>query len=131
MKIPTTRPATVEHVNTARERIIRTRPSHLDSLVRRLREPQVRRVLEPVLADTREPVDLTYVDDLSCVRNLGLVAEEPGGALRTANAIYAEVIGRALTDIVVRGRPNLPAARDFVRPGGRFDIPTVLAAMSS
>ncbi|WP_250284687.1 hypothetical protein [Frankia sp. CiP1_Cm_nod2] len=104
MKVPVTEPVSVEHVNAARERIIQARPSHLDSLVRRLQEPAVRRVLEPVLASTDEPADLTCSDDRSYARDLGLVAETPDGGLRIANPIYDEVIARALAEIVVRDR---------------------------
>jgi hypothetical protein len=118
MEVPSTEPITVEHVNAARERIIQARPSHLDSLVRSLQEPAVRRVLEPVLAGSPEPGDLTYSDERSYVRDLGLVAERPDGALRIANPIYSEVIARALAEIVVCDRQELPAPRDFVRSDG-------------
>lgn len=43
-------PITRDHVQTARERLILARATHLDSLVARLAEPRVRRVLEPIVA---------------------------------------------------------------------------------
>ncbi|MCM3885381.1 hypothetical protein [Frankia sp. R82] len=54
--------------------------------MRRLREPEVRRVLEPVLAATEEPAGLTYSDDRRYVCDLGLVAESSEGGLRIAEA---------------------------------------------
>jgi hypothetical protein len=132
MKVAPAEPVTVEHVNTARERVIQARPSHLDSLVRKLREPPVLRVLEPVLAGTREPVDMAYSDDRSYARDLGLVTETPDGGLRIANPIYTEVISRALTENFLRGRQGLlPSPRDFVLPDGRFDVPGMLTALAA
>jgi len=123
MKVPATEPVTIEQVDTARERVIQARPSHLDSLVRRLREPEVRRVLLPVLAGAEQPVDLDYSDDRSYVRDLGLITEEDADGPRIANPIYAEVISRALAEQVVPSPAALPTARDFVLPDGRFDVP--------
>ncbi|WP_239395051.1 hypothetical protein [Frankia sp. CiP3] len=101
MKIPATEPVTIEQVDTARERVIQARPSHLDSLVRRLREPAVQRVLLPLLAGAEQPVDLEYSDDRSFVRDLGLITEGDEAGPRIANPIYAEVISRALAEQVV------------------------------
>jgi hypothetical protein len=43
---------TADHVEEAKERLILARATHLDSLVARLVEERVRRVLEPMLAGT-------------------------------------------------------------------------------
>ncbi|WP_084010637.1 ATP-binding protein [Pseudofrankia sp. DC12] len=131
MKIPAAEPVTVEQVDTARERVIQARPSHLDSLVRRLREPEVQRVLLPVLAGSQEPVDLEYSDDRSFVRDLGLITEDGGEGPRIANPIYAEVISRALAEQVVPSPAALPTARDFVLPDGRFDVPGALTSLAA
>jgi hypothetical protein len=87
--------AGLEQVDTARERVIQARPSHLDSLVRRLREPEVQRVLLLVLAGSEQPADLEYSDDLSFVRDLGLITDADAEGPRIANHIYAEVISRS------------------------------------
>ncbi len=131
MKVPATEPVTIEQVDTARERVIQARPSHLDSLVRRLREPEVQRVLLPVLAGAEQPADLEYSDDLSFVRDLGLITEEGTEGPRIANPIYAEVISRALAEQVVPSPAALPTARDFVLPNGRFDVPGALTSLAA
>ncbi|MEX5635551.1 AAA family ATPase [Parafrankia sp. FMc2] len=130
MKVPATEPVTVEQIDTARERVIQARPSHLDSLVRRLREPEVQRVLLPLLAGSEQPVDLEYSDDRSFVRDLGLITEGDEAGPRIANPIYAEVISRALAEQVVPSPAALPTARDFVLPDGRFDVPGALTGES-
>jgi DNA polymerase III delta prime subunit len=122
MEVPHSDPVTAEHIDTAKERLILARATHLDSLVARLHEPRVRRVLEPLLAGDLPTPDPTFDDDLSYVRDLGLVA--PGRPVRIANPIYREVIVRVLgasTEEVVTAEP-----RSFVRPDGRLDFDRLL-----
>ena len=58
----------------------------------RLREPRVRRVIEPLLSGG----DAKYTPrDFEYVRDLGHVA--PDAPLRIANPVYAEVLSRELT----------------------------------
>ncbi|WP_211359874.1 ATP-binding protein [Actinocorallia herbida] len=122
MRIPPEDPITAEHVDQARERLIRARATHLDSLVAKLQEPRVRRVMEPMIAGTFSYADDTFDDDVSYVRDLGLIAQ--GLPLRVANPIYREVVLRVL------GGPAesfvLAEPRSFVLPDGRFDLPRLL-----
>ncbi len=94
MAVPPSETITAEHVETAKEQLILARATHLDSLVSKLHEPRVRRVLEPVLAGTLGADGDTYMDDLQYVRDLGLCA--PNNPVRVANPIYHEVIARVL-----------------------------------
>jgi hypothetical protein len=113
---------TPKQVEEAKERLIRARATHLDSLVARLYEPRVKRVIEPVVAGTFPDLDLTFSDDLSYVRDLGLVKHKP--PLEVANPIYREVILRAL------GAPSeqyvMADPHSFVLPDGRFDLGRLL-----
>jgi hypothetical protein len=82
-------------VEVAKEILIRRRDTHLDSLIDRLREDRVRKVIEPILTG-RRPEDDVFDDDIQFVKDLGLVS--PGaGMLEIANPIYREIIPRALT----------------------------------
>ena len=89
-------PITADDVETAKETIIRRRDTHVDSLMDRLREPRVRRVMEPVLLGN--PLVETSVndEDYRYVQDLGLL-KEVGGALVPSNKMYAEIIGRYLS----------------------------------
>lgn len=110
-------PITLDHVERAKEQLILARATHLDSLVARLNEPRVRRVLEPLLAGTITASD-TYQDDVLYVRDLGLCA--PNNPLRMANPIYREVIARALAgdvELQIQADP-----KSFVLPDGRLDF---------
>lgn len=114
-------PITPEHIEAARERLVLARATHLDSLLERLQDPRVRRVLEPVVAGQLLAYP-TIDDDLSYVRDLGLVAE--GLPVRIANPIYKEVIVRVLAspaDTAITAEP-----RSFVRADGRLDLDRLL-----
>ncbi len=114
-------PITVEHLEEAKERLILARATHLDSLVARLMEPRVRRVVEPLLAGDVAVGD-AYDDDLSYVRDLGLVSRD--NPVRVANPIYREVIVRVLAAAAEDQVVTDPRA--FVRPDGRLDLRRLL-----
>lgn len=90
-------PITAAQVDAAKEALILRRDTHLDSLVNCLREPRVRRVLEPIVA-AEFPEGEISEDDIEFVKDLGLVVRGPCG-LEIANPIYREVIPRALTSV--------------------------------
>jgi hypothetical protein len=122
MGIETPEPITAAHVDEAKERLILARATHLDSLVARLHEPRVRRVIEPLLAGTVPAGDATYSEDVSYVRDLGLVAA--GRPIAVANPIYREVIARVLS---ARAEDAITVApRSFLLPDGRLDFRNVL-----
>ena len=117
-------PITARHVESAKETIILQRRSHIDSLVARLREPRVRRILEAMLAGTGLPADVLD-DDLSYVLGLGLVRVERG-ELQIANPIYREVIPRALnwSQQISMHQPT----EWYVRADGALDVPKLMRA---
>ncbi|MGH3282155.1 MAG: ATP-binding protein [Trebonia sp.] len=127
MRIEPSEPVTAAHVDQAKERLILARATHLDYLTTRLAEPRVQRVLEPLLAgDVLQSRDPVYDDDVSYVRDLGLIAERP--PIRVANPIYKEVIVRVLTAGIqesITARPN-----DFLLPDGQIDFEKVLVGFA-
>ena len=67
-----------------------------DHLATCLAEPRVQRVIEPLLANSFPANSgLGHADDVSYVRDLGLIAERP--PIRVANPIYKELIVRSLS----------------------------------
>jgi hypothetical protein len=113
-------------MDEAKERLILAQATHLDSLVSKLAEPRVRRVLEPVLAGGFADADLTYDDDVGYVRDLGLIA--PTRPVRVANPIYREVIGRVLASGIEEQIVAEP--KSFVKADGRLDLDKVLREFS-
>jgi hypothetical protein len=122
LQIGETATITTGQVEDAKERLIRKRATHLDSLVARLREPRVERVIEPILAGTWPDTDSSFDDDVSYVHDLGLIRATR--ELEIANPIYREVLLRILgqrTERFVQADPH-----SFVLPDGRFDLPRLL-----
>jgi hypothetical protein len=84
-------------VDQAAEALIERRDTHIDSLLERLKEPMVARVINGVIAGESLQRSI-YIDDRRYCLDLGLVAKDADGNLRLANPIYQEVISRVLTD---------------------------------
>ncbi len=93
----------VADINEAKETLVRTRPTHLQSLGSRLEDPRVRRVMEAVFAGG-ELGEITQ-DDRDYVEELGLVRYDDGGNLQPANPIYADALPRALSATIRMGMP--------------------------
>ena len=118
-------PITAADMAEAKEKIIREQGTHLDSMMEKLEEPRVRRIVEPVMLGDSLDFDVLR-EDVSYVKDLGLLAEEKG-CLRPANPIYAETIGRFLTrgsqqNVLMRRPDNV-----WVKDDG-LDMPGLMAA---
>ena len=110
-----TKPVTAADMHEAKERIIRERGTHLDSLMERMKEPRVRRIVEPVMLGEDRPVSRNS-DDYLYALDLGLVNEDSRRRLVPANPMYAEVIARYLTrddqDDMMASVPDTPWATE-------------------
>lgn len=112
------------HVEAAKETIIRERRTHIDSLVARLREPRVQKILAPMIAGQITASDVLD-DDVAYLIGLGLLTEQQG-RLTIANAIYREVIPRALAHV-----QQLQLAQEtawYVDADGDLDVDKLLRA---
>jgi hypothetical protein len=89
-----TQPITATLVAKAIQTLVLRRDTHIDSLLERLKEKRVRKIIEPII--TGEEVFDRTSDDFQYVMDLGLISTA-GGKLAPANPIYAEVIARTLT----------------------------------
>ena len=115
-------PISERDVFEAREALILRRETHLDQLADKLREPRVRRVIEPLLSGGEAEYGAR---DFEYVRDLGLVA--PGRELRVANPIYGEVLPRELTWVLQHDIGPQETAW-YVLPDGGLDMDRLLAA---
>ena len=89
---------TPEMMYRAQENLIYRRDTHIDILIDKLSEPRVRRVIEPMLANSDDADDsLIPIDDIQYVEDMGLIKRERGKPRRIANGIYREIIPRELT----------------------------------
>jgi hypothetical protein len=114
---------TAEHIERAKETIILERRTHIDSLLARLREDRVRRVLDPMIAGETVAAG-TLDDDVAYVAGLSLI-RVVGGQWRVANPIYREVIPRALTYVTQTSIHQQTAW--YLRPDGGLDMGKLMA----
>ncbi|MBQ3342355.1 MAG: ATP-binding protein [Kiritimatiellae bacterium] len=121
-------PITAADIETAKETIIRRRDTHVDSLMERLREPRVRRVVEPVIFGGERTVS-SNSEDWRFVVDLGLLREE-NGTLVPANKMYAEIVGRYLSrdeqESMMQSIPQTPWATV-----DGLDMPGLMAAFQA
>ena len=108
------KPVTGADMDEAKEKIIRERGTHLDSLMERMKEPRVRRIVEPVMLGEDMVFDESE-DDVRFVLDLGILTNV-NGALVPSNPMYAEIIGRYLSwgtqERMKRVVPETPWVRD-------------------
>ena len=117
-------PITKEKYLAARERLIRSRQTHLDQLADKLREPRIHSVISALLSGASTLTGLSE-DDLQYVEDLGLIVRKP--QVHIANDIYREIIPREIIAPLQDGIPNQQTAW-YVLPDGRLDIPALLRA---
>lgn len=117
-------PITQLHIDAAKEILIQRQDTHLDSLAERLREPRVRRVIEPLLAGGS--ISDTPQDDIRFVVDLGLCRFDGAGGLVIANPIYKEVLPRVLAYTTTASLPHISPA--WLKPDGSLDPDRLLAA---
>jgi AAA+ ATPase superfamily predicted ATPase len=116
-----TKPVTAERVNDAIQNIILTRPTHIDSLLERLKEDRVRRIIEPMILGeefiNKESDDFLYTRDLGLIRTVH-------ARIEPANPIYAEVIVRKLSSNTQEAleNPKYPYQMPRYLKDGRIDM---------
>lgn len=115
-------PVRLEDMDQARRTLVRRMDTHLDSLVERLRDSRVRRVMEPLIAGL-PTVDLP-ADDIRYVTELGLVVLTDSG-LTVANPIYREIIPNGLATTIQAFFPQWRPS--WVKPDGTLDPDLLLA----
>ena len=84
-----------DHVEQAVGIIIHRRDTHIDSLLERLKEERVKKIIEPVIVGEEKGFDFTD-DDYQYVLDMGLLKNEKG-VLMPSNPVYADVIIRKLS----------------------------------
>jgi hypothetical protein len=89
-----TKPVTSELVEQAIQNIILRRDTHIDSLLDKLKDPRVRRIIEPIILGKTNVINRSDDDTQYCI-DLGLISDK-NNVLMPANKIYAEVIIRTL-----------------------------------
>lgn len=118
------KPVTSSLVEQAVQNIMLRRDTHIDSLLDKLKEERVRKVLDPLIAG-QESMELLS-DDVQYCLDLGLVKDGDTG-LVPANKIYAEVIIRTLSyDSQYNFEKQIPNI--WITPNGQLDMNGLMKA---
>ena len=119
-------PITIDDVAAAKEKIIRARGTHVDSLMERLKEPRVRCVVEPVILGKERGAPVND-DDYRYVLDLGLLRENENHVLVPGNPMYAEIILRYLSNdeqVHFYSKYEKPF---WLKADGSLDMPALMA----
>ena len=99
-------PVGAADIEQAKQILLERQETHLNSLVKRLREPRIRHIIEPILAGHSEVSSLPP-DDLRFALDLGLVRQVNGGGIVIANPIYREAIPTMLAYVTRAFLPQI------------------------
>ena len=125
LKFDYARPVTKALVEEAKEALVRERGTHVDSLMERLKEPRVRRVVEPVILGKERGAPRNG-DDYRYAIDLGLLRED-NGALLPGNPMYGEILLRYLSyDEQEHFKQEFPTPF-WLAPDGSLDMPALMA----
>jgi len=114
---------TADHVDQAKELLIQSRATHIDSLGERLKDDRVRKVIQPMIIGQTDAALGRADRDVAFCLDLGLIAWQ--GSLVIANAIYREVIARYLSQ---NFQDNIPEPEfRWKRDDGGIDMDALLA----
>jgi hypothetical protein len=112
-----------EHAWQAKRDLILRRDTHLDSLMDKLKEERVKRIVQAIINGSNIVFDILD-DDIVYVRDLGIVAQSD--PLKFANPIYAEIIPRIMASPIQSSIPEEIQPPAFITPEGKFDMDLVL-----
>jgi hypothetical protein len=115
----------LRHVEQAREQMIMARETHLDALGERLKDPRIRRVVEPILTGEFNPELGRTNHDVVLAMDLGLVLWTSETGLIIANPVYTEILTRHLNSGYHDILPP-PSAWQWQKPDGSMDMDKLL-----
>jgi len=123
-------PITQSIAKQAVQKIILARGTHVDSLLERLKEPRVRKIIQPLIIG--ETIVGRNGDDYLFTRDLGLIRDDRD-RVEPANPIYAELIIRTLT---VDAQESIKNAGDEYAPlkyikDGKLDMNVLVKGFQS
>ena len=118
------RPIAPEMVEQAKETLIAERQTHLDSLVDKLLEPRVRRVVNAIIEGDILAFDGSD-DAIRYCRDLGLITQN--SPVRFSNPIYREIITRVLNSPMQESFPtDITETAWYLDSHGRLEMKKLL-----
>ncbi|KJJ83606.1 protein containing DUF1703 [Candidatus Omnitrophus magneticus] len=125
LKSDYTKKITLAHAEEAKENLIKRRDTHLDSLIDKLKESKVNKIVTAVINGDLMDFN-TYNDNLLYCRDLGIISETK--PVKIANEIYREIIPRVLTDPFQDAIGDEGKSVWYIKPNGKLDMDKLLKA---
>jgi hypothetical protein len=116
---------TFDIVNEAKNQLILRRDTHLDSLVDKLEEDKIKRIVMSIIDGDSLPFDI-YNDDIAYARDLGIVSQK--APLKFANPIYAEIIPRVMASGFEESLPEDIETPFFLDKNNNIDMKKLMLA---
>lgn len=120
-----TRSITMETLFEAKQQLIIRRDTHLDSLVDKLKEDRIKRIVQAIINGDNIIFDILD-DDILYIRDLGIVGQRD--PLTFANPIYAEIVPRIMASTIQASIPNDIQQPWFITENNELDMKKVLTA---
>lgn len=121
-------PIVPDMVESAKERLIEKRQTHLDSLVDKIDEPRVRPIVMSIITGEAPSFD-GFDDALRYCRDLGIITGD--SPIRFANPIYREIITRILNASLQHGiDSDIAQTTWYLLPDGSLDMDKLLEAFT-
>jgi hypothetical protein len=114
---------TMDILQEAKKQLILQRDTHLDSLIDKLKEDRVKRIVQAIINGELMAFDICD-DDISYVRDLGIVGKSD--PLKFSNKIYAEIIPRVMAYPIQAMLPEEIQPQWFIDKEGQLDMEKVL-----
>ncbi|MCP5107869.1 MAG: AAA family ATPase [bacterium] len=118
-----TRPITTDILFQAKQQLIIRRDTHLDSLVDKLKEDRVKRIVQAIINGDNIAFDILD-DDIAYVRDLGIVGQS--SPLKFANPIYAEIVPRIMASTIQEFIPGEIQQPWFLDERGNLEMNKVI-----
>jgi hypothetical protein len=115
----------LEHIMEAREQMIQARETHLDALEARLRDPEIRRVVESIIIGAVDPAINRANPDVQLAMDLGLISWATETGFVIANPIYADILTRYLNAGYHDNLPP-PSSWQWQKDDGSLDMDALL-----
>jgi hypothetical protein len=115
----------IDHITEARYQMIIARETHLDALVYRLRDPEIRRLMETILMGKFDLSLGTGSPAVDQALDLGLIRYDKNEGYKIANPIYEEIITRFLNSAYYAVLPP-PSSWKWEKEDGTLDMDNLL-----
>ncbi len=116
---------TLKHVMEARQQMIIARETHLDALSERLKDPRIKRIIEPIIMGGTDLSINRDDPDVMLAMDLGLITWTSSEGFSIANPIYADILTRSLNSPYHDNLPG-PSNWKWQRVDGTLDMDSLL-----